>query len=90
MVRGVNLRGSGITAGLLGGLLATVAWAQSDAPSPRSVYQRRGASAQDRSPQSRAYDVGSDTPRSNHPSATEPRRLPPPALGQGAARQLPR
>lgn len=90
MVRGVNLRGSGITAGLLGGLLATVAWAQSDAPSPRSVYQRRGASAQDRSPQSRAYDVGSATPRSNHPSATEPRRLPPPALGQGAARQLPR
>lgn len=91
MVRGVNLRGSGIAAGLLGGLLATVAWGQSDAPSPRSVYQRRGAElSRARLADQRAATSGRSAARSNDPSAAEPRRLPPQVLGQRAARQLPR
>ncbi|HEX5442170.1 MAG TPA: DUF1571 domain-containing protein [Pirellulales bacterium] len=83
MVRGVNLRSRVFAAGMLGGLLASVALGQSDAPSSRSIYQRRaGEVSRTRPSDERALRGGS-------PSSVEPRRLPP-ATGQQAARQMPR
>lgn len=97
---GIRVRSCVWATGLLGGLLAAVAWAQSDAAQPRSVYQRRTASpaargaaatpaTEKRSP--RGYGLGPQAARNRGAAAktTEPRRLPPDTAGPSAARRLP-
>ncbi|MGH7192371.1 MAG: hypothetical protein ACREJM_02420, partial [Candidatus Saccharimonadales bacterium] len=93
MMTGVNFGSRGIAASLLGGLLASVALGQAEAPSSRSVYQRRGGeSARARSAHQRASrgDGFGRQAGDNGAAAGEPRRLPSAALGAQAARRLPR